>query len=45
VIKCLPALTIDEDTLRNGLAIIDECIGEILAEQQPEVEAKVSAAT
>jgi diaminobutyrate-2-oxoglutarate transaminase len=33
VVKFLPALTIEEDTLRRGLAIIDEALGEILAEK------------
>lgn len=34
VVKLLPPLTIDEATLRNGLAIIDETIGEIIATKQ-----------
>ncbi|MGD9000721.1 MAG: diaminobutyrate--2-oxoglutarate transaminase [Granulosicoccaceae bacterium] len=34
VIKFLPALTIEEDTLREGLAIVDEAIGEIVAERK-----------
>ncbi|XSG85037.1 MAG: diaminobutyrate--2-oxoglutarate transaminase [Methylohalobius sp. ZOD2] len=33
VLKFLPALTIEEATLREGLAIIDESIGELLAEK------------
>lgn len=34
VVKFLPALTIDEETLRAGLAIIDEAIGEVLADRK-----------
>jgi diaminobutyrate-2-oxoglutarate transaminase len=34
VVKFLPALTIEEETLRRGLEIIDEALGEILAEKQ-----------
>jgi diaminobutyrate-2-oxoglutarate transaminase len=30
VVKFLPALTIEEDTLREGLAIIDQVIGELI---------------
>jgi diaminobutyrate-2-oxoglutarate transaminase len=33
VVKFLPALTIDEETLRAGLAIIDEAIGAVVAEK------------
>ena len=31
VVKFLPALTIDEETLRQGIAIIDKAIGDLLA--------------
>jgi diaminobutyrate-2-oxoglutarate transaminase len=31
VVKFLPALTIDEETLREGLAIIDQAIGDLLS--------------
>ncbi|MDX1595228.1 MAG: diaminobutyrate--2-oxoglutarate transaminase [Gammaproteobacteria bacterium] len=34
VLKFLPALTIDDETLKQGLAIIDESIGEVLAERK-----------
>ncbi len=34
VVKFLPALIIDEDTLRQGIAIIDEVIGELLAQKE-----------
>ncbi|WP_027389569.1 diaminobutyrate--2-oxoglutarate transaminase [Chrysiogenes arsenatis] len=34
VVKLLPPLTIDETTLRSGLALIDETIGEIIATKQ-----------
>ncbi len=34
VIKFLPALTIEENTLRLGMGILDETIGEVLAEKQ-----------
>jgi len=34
VVKFLPALTIDEETLREGLAIIDEALGEVVADRQ-----------
>lgn len=33
VVKFLPPLTIDEDTLRRGIAIIGEALGEILSEK------------
>ena len=34
VIKFLPALTIEEDTLREGIGIIDKAIGDLLARKQ-----------
>lgn len=34
VVKFLPALTIDEDTLREGLGIIDKAIGDILTRKE-----------
>lgn len=34
VVKFLPALIIEEETLRQGIAIIDEVIGELLAQKQ-----------
>ncbi|UCZ57685.1 diaminobutyrate--2-oxoglutarate transaminase [Desulfurispirillum indicum] len=34
VVKFLPPLTIDEETLRKGIAIIDETIGEIISTKQ-----------
>jgi diaminobutyrate-2-oxoglutarate transaminase len=30
VVKFLPALTIEEETLREGLALIDQAIGDVL---------------
>ncbi|MGD2063669.1 MAG: diaminobutyrate--2-oxoglutarate transaminase [Nitrospirota bacterium] len=38
VIKFLPALTIDEETLRTGLAIIDEAIAAVVAEKYGTVQ-------
>jgi len=32
VVKFLPALTIDEETLRKGIAIIDQAIGDLLSQ-------------
>ncbi len=34
VVKFLPALTIEEDTLREGLGIIDKAIGDLLQKKQ-----------
>ena len=34
VVKFLPALTIDEETLREGLAIIDKAIGDLLERKE-----------
>lgn len=43
VVKFLPALTIEEDTLRQGLAIIDKAIGEVLAEKQNKVRIEAAS--
>ena len=37
VVKFLPALTIEEDTLREGLAVIDKVIRGILSGKQDRV--------
>ena len=34
VVKFLPALTIDEETLREGLAIIDKAIADLLRKKE-----------
>jgi diaminobutyrate-2-oxoglutarate transaminase len=34
VVKFLPSLVIEEETLRQGLAIIDKVIGDLLAQKQ-----------
>lgn len=38
VVKFLPPLTIDEETLRRGLAIVEEAIGEIVAEKKTKMK-------
>jgi diaminobutyrate-2-oxoglutarate transaminase len=43
VIKFLPALTIEEDTLREGLSIIDEAIEETMVEKPGKVRMRAAA--
>jgi diaminobutyrate-2-oxoglutarate transaminase len=43
VVKFLPALTTEEDTLREGLATVDEVIGELLADKQRKVRVGIAS--
>lgn len=43
VVKFLPALVIEEDTLRKGMAIIDQVIGELLEQKEAAMRGDTSA--
>ncbi len=43
VVKFLPSLVIEEDTLRKGMAIIDEIIGELLEQKEAAMKGDTAA--